>query len=95
MSITPEDYGYYLRSIEWEEKRNTIQEFCDSICMECGEKTGSILHHESYEHIFDEPYDDLLWVCKRCHNTIHKRGRVRVPWYAKRKNAADIDYYLT
>jgi len=93
--ITPDDYHYYLLSEEWEEKRITIQELCDEICMECEENKGRILHHETYEHIFEEPLDDLLWVCKRCHDRIHKSGRVNVPWYAKRKNASNRDYYLT
>jgi hypothetical protein len=90
--ITPEYYGYYLRSEEWKEKRITIQEFCDSICMECQGRPGEILHHETYENIFEEPIDDLKWVCKPCHEKIHRSGRVLVPWYAKRKNKSDIEY---
>jgi len=90
--ITPEEYGFYLLSEEWQEKRDSIQDFCEGICMECNDVHGNILHHETYENIFEEPLDDLLWVCKRCHNKIHRSGRVHVPYYAKRKYKSEVQY---
>ncbi len=30
------------------------------------------VHHKSYENIFNEKMDDLVALCRQCHNDLHK-----------------------
>ncbi len=62
----------YLSSQEWRDKSAKILAR-DPICKIC-DKTPSVdAHHLTYERITQENLDtDLIGVCRKCHNRIHK-----------------------
>ena len=44
----------------------------DFKCTNCGHIHVSLdVHHLSYEHLWKEPDEDLLVVCRECHSKIH------------------------
>ena len=68
------EYAEYLKSDEWKERRKMLMEEADWTCMKCGEKATQ-LHHVSYENIGEEELiDDVIAVCKDCHDEIHGKG---------------------
>lgn len=68
-------YEYYLKSPEWAEKRKSVIERANGKCERCGETRPPLeVHHLTYQHIFDEPLDDLQLVCKGCHEFLHLRS---------------------
>lgn len=86
IDLTAEEYGLYLLSEEWKEKRQYFIEITGGMCSRCPDK-ASILHHLTYEHVCEEPLEDLEFLCRRCHNKAHLRHEVRVPHFAKK----DVD----
>jgi hypothetical protein len=67
-------YNYYhkvyLKSKEWKEKRDLVMEFYKSKCNDCGEKATDV-HHLHYNNIFKEKFEDLIPLCRYCHNKKH------------------------
>ena len=61
-------YHDYLESSEWKLKRAGIVERAQGCCEDCGQFIGNrgIVHHKSYERIFEEDNDDLVYVCWNC-----------------------------
>ncbi len=41
-------------------------------CYCCGNKNDLDLHHITYARIFKEEFDDVVPVCRRCHDKIHR-----------------------
>lgn len=66
-------YRLYLSSIAWKKTREQIKERCGGICEICNKRKMINAHHLTYEHLYNEPLEDLLGVCKQCHGKIHKR----------------------
>ena len=66
-------YKKYLRSPIWLIRRNQIVAERKS-CEVCGDTEKLEVHHLSYEHLFDEPDEELLLTCDLCHETIHWLG---------------------
>jgi 5-methylcytosine-specific restriction endonuclease McrA len=72
---------------EWEEKRNTYQEYLSSEdwgrrrqavlerdggrCQACLKVEATQVHHKTYKHIYNEPLFDLVSICRRCHEMLH------------------------
>lgn len=73
-----EFYRKYMRSKEWEEKRQQRLEIdghkcamCDSPESKC--KDGLQIHHISYRHLGDEDvWTETVCLCGRCHRLIHR-----------------------
>lgn len=61
------DYQAYLASREWSLKREAVRERSNNECERCWKAPQQAVHHLSYEHIGDEPLDELLAVCNPCH----------------------------
>lgn len=61
------DYKRYLASREWRLKRQEVIEMSDGWCYRCQSARISDVHHLTYEHIGDEPVEDLQGVCRPCH----------------------------
>ncbi|KKK61540.1 hypothetical protein LCGC14_3013320 [marine sediment metagenome] len=73
---TKDDYGKYLsymRSPEWKQKRDLVLERDDFTCQSAGEKQSLQVHHITYENLFNEPLEDLITLCNRCHCIVHKK----------------------
>jgi hypothetical protein len=63
-------HNVYLNSKEWKEKRNLIMDFYNHKCNDCNSKATDI-HHLTYENIFKEKFEDLIPLCRNCHNKRH------------------------
>ena len=63
-------YQSYLMSDAWREKRRLVLERDNNTCASCG-SPGSDVHHKTYERIFDERLDDLVTLCRSCHEKTH------------------------
>jgi hypothetical protein len=59
----------YLRSDHWIAVRDDALERW-SQCQRCGSPRRLQVHHLSYERLGCEPPEDLLVVCRRCHDQI-------------------------
>ena len=80
-------YKKYLLSKEWQEKRKKVFERalknanCNNeygICERCGYKPNKYclqVHHRTYEHLFNEPLEDLELLCPNCHKAETKKQR--------------------
>ncbi len=75
LSITLESSSYeeYLQSGRWRHKRLEAQKLARNRCQVCNAK-GQILdtHHRTYERIGNELPEDLIVLCRPCHDTFKK-----------------------
>lgn len=60
----------YLKSDEWKNKRNLIMEYYNSVCQKCNSLATDV-HHITYDNIFKEKFDDLVPLCRSCHEKEH------------------------
>lgn len=72
-----QSYQEYLASDEWEIKKQKRIEIDKGRCQMCGAiGTGFNkihVHHLTYHNIFKEnPYTDLVCLCKVCHEAVHR-----------------------
>ncbi len=68
-------YSDYIRSRSWKEKRNEFlaSNLFEDCCAACREKKESYnVHHMTYERLGAEQLEDLVALCARCHNDLHK-----------------------
>ena len=78
-SITLDDYTTeqfilfkhnYLQSQQWRDKRHLVIQRDDS-CKLCKATTNLEVHHLSYKHLAQEPLDELITLCRTCHQSRH------------------------
>ena len=69
-----EIYNEYLMSDEWAEKRALALMQCKGICVGCGVKPATQVHHFSYNNVGDEFLFELAGVCDECHERIHGKS---------------------
>jgi len=71
-SITPRQNEYlrYLESSRWRNLACAVRMRAKGKCEICRRADGEECAHLTYERIFHEPIDDLLWVCKKCHREL-------------------------
>jgi len=61
----------YYKSKQWKLKRQKILNRDKGICQECGE-IGNTVHHLTYKNFKKEQPKDLVCLCKKCHDKIHR-----------------------
>ena len=61
------DYPRYLASREWRERRKEVIERNAGLCYRCLSAEIKDVHHVTYERIGHEGPDDLIGVCRPCH----------------------------
>lgn len=66
-------YLVYLLSDEWKAKRHLVLERDMNLCQHCKQKPAVDIHHLTYEHLFNEPIEDLLALCPTCHSKVHSK----------------------
>lgn len=66
-----EQYKKYLQSEIWKYKRLSILNRDKYTCQECGSQERLEVHHKTYKNIFNEPNEDLVTLCNRCHTMEH------------------------
>lgn len=67
----------YLRSPEWRYKRDLIIKRDKNKCRCCDEKARDV-HHITYKRLGNEWSQDLISVCRSCHEKIHSKDYVYV-----------------
>lgn len=63
-----------LASPKWKKKREEVFERYGKQCVECGSTKNIQVHHLIYRkghHLWDYSVDELLPLCKKCHQKIH------------------------
>ena len=69
-------YHRYLESEEWGNKRADVLARDDEKCEHCGGYFYLHVHHLTYERVGAESLDDLLTLCRSCHEAVHQRVRL-------------------
>lgn len=63
-------YNEYLDSEEWQVKRSLVLKRDNYRCYTCGNRATDV-HHISYKNLGDEPLEDLVSLCRHCHERVH------------------------
>jgi len=69
-SLALEDYGEYLKSEEWAQRRSLALVRDGYKCQDCQEPATQV-HHTTYERVGAERLEDLVSLCQRCHRIRH------------------------
>lgn len=70
---TKDEYRAYLLSDKWQSKARKVRERADFKCEKCGQNTNGLdVHHQTYDHVFHERLDELMCLCRECHELTHK-----------------------
>src|SRR5262249_32313579 len=64
-------YRDYLGSMAWSLKRLQILARDNFQCQSCGSEYNLQAHHLSYSRIFRERPNDLVTLCRTCHQNLH------------------------
>jgi 5-methylcytosine-specific restriction endonuclease McrA len=64
-------YNGYLRSDEWEARRQAVLERADWRCEDCNAELATHAHHHTYERVGEERLSDLEALCPSCHDGRH------------------------
>lgn len=59
-------YERYIHSAAWKKLAAQRLEMDKHICPVCGGEATDV-HHLTYEHFGNEPMDDLISICRKCH----------------------------
>lgn len=65
-------YRGYLKTAAWRQKRAEVIRRAAGVCERCRRWPVANVHHLTYERLGDEPLSDLLGVCRRCHEELHR-----------------------
>ena len=70
------DYKEYIKSTAWHQKRLARLKKDKYTCQKCGDTEFLEVHHLTYDNLGDEPMENLICLCRACHQAIHdKYGR--------------------
>lgn len=67
--MNKEEYHKYLQSDQWHATRRLAFAKHGTVCF-CG-KIAIDMHHLTYERVGNERLDDLLPLCRTCHDSYH------------------------
>lgn len=84
MSKYKQLYHAYLQSDLWRRKRFSILLRDHHWCQGCAMVKATQVHHLSYDNVGQEEDDDLISLCKDCHELAHEPGPVDWgDWWSK------------
>lgn len=63
----------YLKSPEWNIKRKAILKRDNYTCASCNSKVPLDVHHITYIRFGNELNEDLVSLCRECHQAIHSK----------------------
>lgn len=66
------NYSDYIKSDLWRKRRERFYLKFGKVCSKCKSTDRIQLHHQSYKAIVQEPDEDLIALCKMCHDVFHK-----------------------
>ena len=67
----------YLKSDHWIKLREEKLKL-NSSCQKCGNNSHVEPHHVNYKNLYDVTVDDLVSLCRKCHNKVHNELKTRV-----------------
>ena len=74
-------YPEYLETPQWKDLREQAMYRADNKCEFC-RRTGHAVHHVKYPKVFkDDHLDNLVMVCRRCHELCHGIRRGSTPMH--------------
>ena len=92
--FTSEEYQEeYLKSEWWIKRRDKYVKLVGSKCEECG-KRGQDVHHQSYRNLWDEKDEDLMFLCRKCHENKHKKKQKKTIYTHKVRITAQTKFIL-
>lgn len=68
------EYKDYLKSDTWKLMVRKIKKR-DKVCQGCGWVAYLDVHHKTYAHFTREFEDELVLVCRACHDAIHRKHK--------------------
>jgi hypothetical protein len=77
--VTPEMKAVYYTTPHWLGVRSVRFAMDMHRCVCCHAAEELRCHHVSYEKLFNEPLEDLLTLCDRCHGRVHASCRLKFP----------------
>ena len=69
-------YHQYLASDAWREKREYMLRRAGHRCQVCNAQTRLDIHHRTYKRFGEEHPDDLLALCRSCHDLFQQQGKI-------------------
>ena len=74
MEFNKEEYNQYLNGKKWRAKRLQVAKRAKFTCEKCLKvvKKGFHIHHLTYKRFGNEKLSDLVFLCKDCHEELHK-----------------------
>lgn len=70
------DYAAYLASEHWQITRAFALDHAGHRCQVCNSAERPEVHHRTYVRRGAELPQDLIVLCRKCHETFHKNGRL-------------------
>jgi len=68
--------GEYLSSDHWQGKRREVFATHHRHCAVCRANNVPLdVHHQTYAHLGDERPEDLILLCRSCHDEVHAYRR--------------------
>lgn len=72
MNYLSPEYQFYMQSEAWDAKRRQRLAIDNYTCQGCDRRNKPLdVHHVTYERFGRESMDDLLSLCRDCHNEVH------------------------
>ena len=72
-------YCEYLKTPWWDLVRTRTIKRANGVCEFCQERAAREAHHTTYERIGQEKPDDMVALCRHCHQHIHGNGLDKLP----------------
>lgn len=70
--MTKEQYEAHLKTPKWRKLRLEVFKRDGYKCLECSTKYNLQAHHLTYDDIGDEKIEQLITLCRKCHEKQHK-----------------------
>jgi hypothetical protein len=65
--------NWYLQSSHWKSFSRKIKKSANGKCSQCKQSAGALdCHHLNYEHLWHETKEDVIVLCRTCHEKRHK-----------------------
>jgi hypothetical protein len=68
----PRPYQRYLQTEHWRRTRMEVLSRARYRCELCGVNDRLEVHHKHYESLWNEALDDLIALCRACHDKVHQ-----------------------
>ena len=83
-----ERWGRYMASREWGLLKRAVKDRADGVCERCRDAAVENVHHLTYVRKYQERLEDLLGLCRPCHEYLHGKSdldpcasaEMFVPW---------------